>query len=129
MLLDRSDKRRVCSPSQSFLLHGEQRCDLAKARLLRHLSRRFAVVDSYPEARVRAGLQEDLDGREIIKVSSNIGIYKVGRKRAGVLGAPARPAVQVLQVAADCKTMPRSKVEIRHDRQDWGRRRSPVTCG
>jgi hypothetical protein len=46
------DKIRVLSRSQSRLPHSEHFCNLAKARLLRHLSRRFAVVDSCPEAGV-----------------------------------------------------------------------------
>ena len=31
--------------------------------------------------------------------------------------SPARPVAQAIQAAADCKTMLRSKVKIRHDRQ------------
>jgi hypothetical protein len=62
MLVPSSEQITALSLYQSRHLHGEHFCNLAKARLLRHLSRRFAVVDSCPEARGRAGLQEEIDG-------------------------------------------------------------------
>ena len=56
------DKRHVLSLSQSCLLHGEPLGNLPKASLFSHLSGRLTVVDSYPEARVRTGSQEQLHG-------------------------------------------------------------------
>ena len=65
MLLLGGGKTRLLSPPGSRLLRGEQLSYLAKTCLLRHLSGRFALVDSCPEARVRARRKEKLDGRQI----------------------------------------------------------------